>query len=111
MNIGIVSLLEGQEGFSVPSKTYGMLAAGVPVIAIIKGNSEIKLILKENSCGTSVDPGDSQALVHNILDLYQNNTKRKMMGTNATKIINEKINISISAQKYIDTYYKIKNEE
>ena len=47
MDVGLVSLSLGQEGLSVPSKMYGILAAETPVIAVIaKKLKPLKYFLK-----------------------------------------------------------------
>jgi glycosyltransferase involved in cell wall biosynthesis len=58
----LISLAPGLYGCAVPSKIYGILAAGRPVIAAVDEGSEIDLILKEAHCGVRIDPGDVAAL-------------------------------------------------
>jgi glycosyltransferase involved in cell wall biosynthesis len=99
-NVGLVSLSRGQEGLSVPSKTFGILAAGVPAIAIMSQTSEISLIIEENNCGIVVEPGDVQGLVNSILMLYNDNDLCKELGKNAVEAINNKYSLKNAALKY-----------
>ncbi len=62
-DVGLVALNLGQEGLSVPSKTYGLMAAGIPIIAVMAATSEIALTIREAGCGWVVDPGDVDGLV------------------------------------------------
>lgn len=62
----LVSLLEGVEGIMVPSKLFGILAAGRPAIFIGDERSEISRVIVENECGASVRQGDVDALVETI---------------------------------------------
>jgi colanic acid biosynthesis glycosyl transferase WcaI len=62
----LVSLLEGVEGIMVPSKLFGILAAGRPAIFIGDERSEISLVIVENQCGASVRQGDVDALISTI---------------------------------------------
>jgi len=99
-DVGLVSLSRGQEGLSVPSKTFGILAAGVPAIAIMSRTSEIALIIEENNCGIVVEPGDVQGLVNSILMLYNDNDFCKELGKNAVEAINSKYCLKNAALKY-----------
>lgn len=99
-HVGLVSLKAGQEGLSVPSKTFGILAAGVPVIGIMSRTSEIALIIEENNCGIVVEPGDVKGLVNAILILYTDRDLRDKMGKNAKEAIDKKYNLREAAIKY-----------
>lgn len=99
-NIGLVSLVSGQEGLSVPSKTFGILAAGVPVIAIMSANSEIALVVKENDCGIVVEPGDIQGLAEVIVRLCFDSELAENFKKNALNTIQARYNIRNAAEKY-----------
>jgi glycosyltransferase involved in cell wall biosynthesis len=101
-DIGIVSLLEGQEGLSVPSKALGLMAAGVPLIAVMSPKSEIARIVKEEGCGIVVKPGEEKVLADSILQLYNDNAQLKQMGANALMAIREKYNLDKISRKYFD---------
>ena len=53
----------------MPSKFYGIAAAGRPTIFIGAEHGEIGRILEENGCGFTVSPGDGEALTERILAL------------------------------------------
>jgi len=65
----VVSLNPKLEGLIVPSKFYGIAAAGRPTIFIGSRDGEIGRMLKENNCGFTVTPGDGEALTERILAL------------------------------------------
>ena len=50
-DIGIVTLSEGAENISVPSKTYYTLAAGSAIIALASLESELALLIEKYNCG------------------------------------------------------------
>ncbi len=54
-----ISLRPELEGLIFPSKVYGVLAAGRPVIAVSSAQGEIARLVGEHSCGLQIDPGDS----------------------------------------------------
>ena len=53
-DVSIVSLSETMYGLGVPSKTYNILACGKPILYIGPRNSEVDLLINENSLGWSV---------------------------------------------------------
>jgi glycosyltransferase involved in cell wall biosynthesis len=57
-----LSLRPELEGLIVPSKLYGILAAGRPVIAVTAADGEAAEIIQRHGCGTSVSPGNAEAL-------------------------------------------------
>jgi glycosyltransferase involved in cell wall biosynthesis len=101
-DVGVVSLLDGQEGLSVPSKAIGLLAAGVPVIAVMSDWSEIARIVKEESCGIVTRPGEERSLADSILQLCNDKPRLRQMSKNASKVVGEKDNISVISRKYCD---------
>jgi colanic acid biosynthesis glycosyl transferase WcaI len=68
-NIHWVSLRPELEGLIVPSKFYGILAAGRPTIAIMARDGEIAALVKRYGCGSVIDPGDSIGLASEIVRL------------------------------------------
>lgn len=98
--IGLVSLMEGQEGLSVPSKTYGLMAAGVPVVAVVPSSSEIARVIEEEDCGIVVKPGDVEGLKNVILGLYNNKVALETMSNNAKSSIKNKYSLNSAAKLY-----------
>lgn len=99
-HVGLVSLLPGQEGLSVPSKVFSLLCAGVPAIGIMTPKSEIAAVIKENDCGLVVEPGDVKGLVIAINKLYQQPEIREKKGWQGREAISRKYNLEKSCQKY-----------
>ena len=57
-----LSLRPELEGLIVPSKFYGIAAAGRPIVAITEPDGEIARLVREHDCGAVVAPGDGAAL-------------------------------------------------
>jgi colanic acid biosynthesis glycosyl transferase WcaI len=66
----LISLKPGLAGYIVPSKLYGILAAGRPYVAAVEDACEVVEITRQYDCGTIVTPGDSDALATRILEMY-----------------------------------------
>lgn len=58
----LVTLAEGLAGLSVPSKTYGILAAGRPVLFVGDPRSDVARLVAEHGCGEVVPTGDARRL-------------------------------------------------
>lgn len=61
-DVGVVSLVDRMWGVSMPSRTYNILAAGKPVLALTEPGSELDLVVRDDEVGWSVRPGDPAAL-------------------------------------------------
>jgi glycosyltransferase involved in cell wall biosynthesis len=71
-DVHLVSLDPRLEGLIVPSKFYGIAAAGRPTIFIGSPVGEIARMIAHYRCGYTVSPGDGEALADRIVDLASN---------------------------------------
>lgn len=101
-DLGLVSLSDGQEGLCVPSKTYGLLAASIPVVALMSPHAEIARVLQEEDCGVSVAQGDAEVLKRTILELKNDPERLAGMRRKARAAIDEKYNLRAAATAYRD---------
>lgn len=74
-DIGVVTLGQGAEGISVPSKTYVNMAAGLCLLAIAPKGSELCRIVEQHKIGLISEPGNSAKVVENIRFLMLNPEK------------------------------------
>ncbi|MFH0965708.1 MAG: glycosyltransferase family 4 protein [Planctomycetota bacterium] len=70
-DLALVTLKTGAEGLSVPSKTYRILAAGRPVLAVMNPDAEVARLVLHTRCGAVSPPGDPAALARLILELAE----------------------------------------
>jgi glycosyltransferase involved in cell wall biosynthesis len=82
-HIGFVTLSEGFENYSVPSKTYYLMAAGCIIFAIAGAQSEMEVIVNRFQCGYRFEPGRARAIADQIIKLYQDHGLQKTISTNA----------------------------
>jgi colanic acid biosynthesis glycosyl transferase WcaI len=68
-DVHLVSLIPKLEGLIVPSKFYGVAAAGRPTIFIGSAEGSIARLIRQYDCGFAVASGDAGALVDRILRL------------------------------------------
>jgi glycosyltransferase involved in cell wall biosynthesis len=64
-----VSLRPELEGLIVPSKVYGVLAAGRPIIAVTSADGEVAHLVSKFGCGVHVEPGDAEAFARAVSQL------------------------------------------
>jgi glycosyltransferase involved in cell wall biosynthesis len=84
-DIHLVAQKPGTEGLIVPSKIYGTLAAGRPVIFVGPDRCEVSRIVRESGCGFVVAPGDVQAAAKALRELAGDADLRRQMGERAKK--------------------------
>src|SRR5688500_14129654 len=65
----LVSLQPSLEGLIVPSKLYGIMAVGRPVIFVGARDGEVARIIRQCRCGLVVEPGDAEGLVRAIRNI------------------------------------------
>ena len=85
-DVHFVSLRSGFEGLVVPSKAYGVLAAGRPILYQGPSRSEIARLIAENDIGCVVPLGDSEALHQALLAYIRDPALRKRQGERARRL-------------------------
>jgi colanic acid biosynthesis glycosyl transferase WcaI len=65
-DIHFVGLARGLSGYVVPSRLYGVLAAGRPVLAAAEEDSETAQLVRSVGCGIVVPPGRPELLADEI---------------------------------------------
>ena len=82
-NVHIVTLKSNLEGLIVPSKFYGVAAAGRPVVFIGNKDGELARIITSRRCGIVVGENDYIGLVNAITTLRSNQSLADQLGANA----------------------------
>lgn len=71
------------EGLVVPSKIYGVMAAGRPAIFVGDVTGETARILRHADAGVTVATGDADALANEIVRLQEDSPEAERLGANA----------------------------
>jgi colanic acid biosynthesis glycosyl transferase WcaI len=74
----------------VPSKFYGIAAAGRPLIAVGALDGEIARLISCSRCGASVGSGDSAEFARIVLELAQDPAVGGRMGARARALIDQR---------------------
>lgn len=95
-----VTLEPQMEGFIVPSKIYGILSAGRPIIFLGDKNGELSIEVNKLKCGASVEIGDTDTLVY-FIRTYSTDVKAiQRMGCRGRKAFEELYDFPVSANKF-----------
>lgn len=88
-DVHLLSLRPTLEGLIVPSKFYGIAAAGRAIIAIVSAKGELAPLIQQNKCGIIVQPGNATALAQAISNLSVNRETCEAMGARARGMLDE----------------------
>lgn len=86
-DLHLISLRPELEGLIVPSKLYGIAAAGRPIIAIAAPGGEIAELVRRHGCGIVIEPGGGECLANALRALKANRARVAEMGRNARAML------------------------
>lgn len=91
---------KGIKGVSVPSKLYGVMAAGKTVFGILEEDSEARLIIEDCTCGFCVEPGEYDLIYQKLKDIIDNIDKYKEFGIKGKEYVEKFIKKDVAIEKY-----------
>ena len=91
---------KGIKGVSVPSKLYGVMAAGKPVLGVLDEGSEARLIVEDCNCGVCIEPGNYKEISNNIEYILNNKEEIKALGLNGRQYLETNLTKEVSINKY-----------
>ena len=94
---------KGIKGVSVPSKLYGVMATGKPVLGVLDKGSEARIIVDECNCGVCTEPGNYDGIYNKIQYILNNKEKVKDLGQNGRKYLEKNLTKDVSINKYKNT--------
>ena len=108
-SISFVCLDSKFTGLSVPSKAYGILASGTPIIGILDAHSEIGRTIIENECGYVWSPIKGVKLSKLIIQILKDDDHLKKLKSNSLNTFLSKYDISIAVSKYYSVFKSVLN--
>ncbi len=94
---------KGIKGVSVPSKLYGILSAGKPILGVLEEGSEARLIIEETNSGYVTEPGkydEVEALIVRFLNEKGTSTLNEMSERGRAYLVRN-LTKDVSIKKYI----------
>jgi glycosyltransferase involved in cell wall biosynthesis len=99
-DVHVVGLARHLAGYVVPSRVYGILAAGRPVIAAAEPESETAQLVAEVGCGIVIPPGNPFALAVAIRAAHDGEYDLAEMGRRARVFAEQNSDRSIAVERY-----------
>jgi colanic acid biosynthesis glycosyl transferase WcaI len=100
VDVHLVSLRPALEGYIVPSKYYGIAAAGRAAIFIGDAEGEIAGELARNATGVTIKEGDSAHLASTIEHLAGNPDVARQMGTRARAAFEREYDVTLAVDAW-----------
>lgn len=106
------ALLRKADVFFLPSYNEGMpmsildaMGYGLPIVSTTVGG--ISRIVKEKENGYVFEPSDTQGMAGAIVELLENDKKRKEFGENSIRIVEEGYSLETHVRKLLDIYRSV----
>jgi len=97
-DVGMIALEPGVERTNVPSKTYSILAAGRPFVAVCTSSTDLEDLASEG-CGVCT-PNDVERVAQSMLEFMDEPQRAPTMGKRAREIFDRRFSRESTIEKY-----------
>jgi colanic acid biosynthesis glycosyl transferase WcaI len=105
-DVFIVSLQKGLAGYIVPSKLYGILAAGRAYVAAVEPDCEISALSARHQCGLIAEPGNANSLAGRLVEFYRDRDMTRRFGEHA-RAAGLTFDRALQVQRYFDLFRSV----
>ncbi len=99
-DVGLISLVKDMWGTAMPSRTYNILAAGKPILALTDNGSELARVIDEENVGWYTQPGNVDDLIAKVFEIYENRERLSEMGERARHAALSKYSMRSAIERY-----------
>jgi colanic acid biosynthesis glycosyl transferase WcaI len=99
-DVHVVGLAKGLAGYVVPSRLYGILSAGRPVIVAAEDRSETARLVREIGCGVVIPPGRPELLARTIREASGGVFDLEEMGRRGRAYVEEEADRLVAMERY-----------
>jgi len=99
-DLHVVGLARGLSGYVVPSRLYGILAVGRPVIVAADTDSETAQVVERIGCGLVVRPGRPELLAAAIRRAYDGELDLAEMGRRGREYVTAEADRGVAVERY-----------
>jgi putative colanic acid biosynthesis glycosyltransferase WcaI len=99
-DVHFVGLAPGLSGYVVPSRLYGIMAVGRPVIAAADATSEISKVVADVGCGVVLPPARPDLVAGAIRDLYENRHTLTELGAKGRQYVEAEADRRVAHERY-----------
>lgn len=100
---------KGIKGVSCPSKVYGIMAAGKPILGVLESGSEVCCLIEDTQCGLCCEPRDYDQVEENIrwFIAHAGSEEMNQMGSRGREYLEKKLTRNVSGRKYAEEILKL----
>ena len=99
-DVHVVGLGSGLSGYVVPSRLYGILSAGRPVIVAADADSETAQVVESVGCGVVIPPGRPELLADAIRDLHRRRDELDELGARGRAYVVAEADRAVAIGRY-----------
>jgi glycosyltransferase involved in cell wall biosynthesis len=99
-DVHVVGLARGLAGYVVPSRVYGILAAGRPLIVAAESESETARLVERVGCGVVVPPGRPELLARGIRSAHDGEWDLAEMGRRGREYAEQEADRRVAIGRY-----------
>ncbi len=99
-DLAAIGLVPGGEDTMAPCKFYGILASGRGVVLVARRTCDLAQIVLNEGIGVVVEPGESEALAEELLQLSKNPDRVQAMGDRARSLYADRFGRERSVTAY-----------
>jgi glycosyltransferase involved in cell wall biosynthesis len=99
-DVHVVGLARGLAGYVVPSRLYGILAAGRPVIAAAEDSSETARLVREIGCGIVIPPARPDLVARTIREAASGGFDLDEMGRRGRAYVEDEADRVVAMERY-----------
>jgi colanic acid biosynthesis glycosyl transferase WcaI len=101
-DVHVVGLAAGLSGYVVPSRLYGILSVGRPVLVAADADSETARVVESVGCGVVVPPGRPELLAEQIRLAYEGALDLEEMGARGREWVVREADRRVAVRRYRD---------
>ena len=110
-DVCVISCKPGTGGSGMPSKTWTIMAAGVPIVASFDMPSEMQRTIIEAKCGFCTKAGNGEELYKRVIQLYEDNKLKESFAENARRYAEGNVSKKKAVAEYIQAIECTINKE
>jgi O26-antigen biosynthesis N-acetyl-L-fucosamine transferase len=100
-DVGLVTLDRRLKSRNVPGKLMGYLQAGMPVLASLNPDNDLRQLLESAGAGLCSVNGEDELLEQNALRLLEDSALRTQMGANGRRLLVEEFSVEQAADRVL----------
>ena len=99
-DVHFVGLAPGLSGYVVPSRLYGIMAVGRPVIVAADPTSEVSQVVSEVGCGVVLPPARPELVANAIRDLHARPDELPELGARGRRYVEAEADRRVAHERY-----------